>query len=70
MYVLMLSLKTRKKIPARKLDYYTRMLAIINSKPIERILPLKGGGGRRRVRLGGYKKEYEKVPEMKTFPSS
>ena len=45
MYVLMLSLKTRKKIPARKCDYYTRMLAIINSKPIERILPLKGGGG-------------------------
>ena len=45
MYVLMLSLKTRKKILARKCDYYTRMLAIINSKPIERILPLKGGGG-------------------------
>ena len=58
MYVLMLSLKTRKKIPARKCDYYTRMLAIINSKPIERILPLKEEGGRRRrVRLGGYKKE-------------
>ena len=52
MYVLMLSLKTRKKIPARKLDYYTRMLAIINSKPIERILPLKGGGGEEEGAVG------------------
>ena len=52
MYVLMLSLKTRKKIPARKCDYYTRMLAIINPRPIERSPPLKGGGGEEEGAVG------------------